>query len=97
MQQQLARPARLVIEAVGLQIFGDIGVEEPDLAALLARIALPDRRLAAAQRLHLGAGQRDAGLEGLADLVVEARLAVVGRDLVVGSCPCLRHGPSLSR
>ena len=37
--------------------------------------------LPVAQRLHLGAGQHDAGLEGLADLVVEARPAVLRRDL----------------
>ena len=75
---------RLVVEAVRLQIFRDVGVEEPDLAAATARHRLsPIVALPLAQRLHLRAGQRDARLEGLADLVIEARLAVVGDDLGV--------------
>ena len=35
-----------------------------------------------ADRLHLGAEQRDAGLEGLEQVVVVMRLAVVGDDLL---------------
>ena len=81
MQQQFARPLRRVIEAAGLQVFGDVGVDEPHLAFARIGIGFADGRLALAQRLHLGAGQRDAGLERLADLIVEARLAVVGDDL----------------
>ena len=31
-EEQLPRPARLMVEAVGLQIFRNIGVDQPDLA-----------------------------------------------------------------
>src|SRR5262249_54567458 len=41
-------------------------------------VGFRDRRLAPAQRFNLRAGEREASLEGLADLVVEARLAIVG-------------------
>src|SRR5712692_6057460 len=66
-QQQLAGPPREMIETVRLQIFGDIGVVEPQFAGLLRRIGFGDRRLALPQRLDLGPGQRDAGLVGVAD------------------------------
>src|ERR1700728_541110 len=74
MQQQLARPFRRVIGAVGLQVCRVVGVDQPELAAAGVGVGLRDRRLALAQRLHLGAGQRDAGLHGLVDEVIEARL-----------------------
>ena len=89
-QQQFARPLRLMIETVGLQVFGDIGVDEIERAALLGRIALTDRTLAAAQGFDLRAGEHDARLEGLADLVGKARLPVVGDDLRLGLDGC--HG-----
>src|SRR5262249_15017008 len=53
------------------------------LAAAGVGIGFPDRGLALAQRLHLAARKRDAGFEHLADLIVEARLAVVGDDLLL--------------
>src|ERR1044072_1079079 len=86
MQQQLARALGRVIEAPGLQIFHDVRVDQPDLAAARIGIGLRDRRLADAQRFHLAAGQRDAGLELLADLVIETALAVLGDDLVMRFC-----------
>jgi hypothetical protein len=52
-----------------------------DLAVLGIRIGFRDRRLAVADRLHLGAGQRDAGLDGVLDRIVEPGLAVFGDDL----------------
>jgi hypothetical protein len=33
MQQQLARPLRRVIEAVGLQVFRNVRIDQPNLAA----------------------------------------------------------------
>src|SRR6266516_4668276 len=79
-KQELAGALGRMVEAAALQIFRNIGVDPPDLAAARIRIRFGNGRLAAAQRLHLGAGERDAGLERLADLVVEARLAIVGDD-----------------
>src|SRR5581483_7256600 len=62
-QQELARALGRVIEAVRLQIFRDVGVDQPDLAVAAVGIGLGNRALALAQRLHLGAGQDEAGLE----------------------------------
>src|SRR6266446_3301938 len=87
-EQELAGALGGMVEAAALQVFGDIGIDEPDLPAAGVGIGFRDRRPAKAQRLHLGAGERDARLEGLADLVVETRLAVVGDDakLAFGFC-----------
>src|SRR6184192_3672357 len=77
-KQELAHPLGSMVEAAALQIFRDIGVDEPELTAARIGVGFGDRCLACAQRFHLGAGKGDAGLEGLADLVVEARLPVLG-------------------
>src|SRR6266478_1186674 len=77
-KENLAHALGSVIEAAALQVFRDIGVDQPDLAATRIGIGFRDGRLAAAQRFNLRAGEREPGLEGLADLVVEARLAIVG-------------------
>src|SRR5262245_49499616 len=77
-QEKLAHALGRMVEAASLQVFRDIGVDEPDLAAPRIGIGFRDGRLAAAQRFNLGAGEREPGLERLADLIVEARLAIVG-------------------
>src|SRR5215475_1541997 len=77
-KEELAHALGRMVEAAALQVFRDIGVDQPNLAAARIGVGLRDRRLAAAQRFNLRAGEREAGLEGLADLVVEARLAIVG-------------------
>src|SRR5262244_3226472 len=77
-QEKLAHALGGVVEAAALQVFRDIGVDQPDLAATRIGIGFRDGRLAAAQRFDLRAGKREPGLEGLADLVIEARLAIVG-------------------
>ena len=82
-EQQLARPARLVVEAVAVAVFGDVAVDQPDLLALDRRIAFGDRALAVAKRLHLGPGERDPGLEPVLDEIVEARAPVLGDDLLL--------------
>jgi hypothetical protein len=66
-----------MIEAPALQIFRDVGIDQPDLPAARICLGFGDRRLAAAQRLHLRSSERDAGLEGLADLVIERGFAVL--------------------
>src|ERR1700730_11062085 len=82
-QQELARPARLMIEAVARGVFGDVGIDQPGLAALLGDIGFGDRAAPPAQRLDLGAGQRQPSLEGLLDEVVVPRLAVLGHHRAV--------------
>jgi hypothetical protein len=83
-QQQLTDALGRVIEAPALQIFGDIRIHEPKLAAAGVRVRLRDRRPALPQRLDLGAGEGDPGLEHLADLVIEPRSAIVGDNLAIG-------------
>src|SRR4030095_10862088 len=77
-QEQPARTLGEMVKAAGLQVFGHVGVDQPYLAAARIGVGFPDARLALAQRLDLAAGERNAGLEYLADFVIEARLAVVG-------------------
>ena len=82
--QTRARPPRLVVEAIGLQIFRYIGVVEDHLAVAVGRrIAFGDGRVAGAQRFDFGAGQHQAGLEHFADLVIEPGASIVGHDLVI--------------
>ncbi len=76
--EQFAPPPRLMVEPVGLQILRQMRVDQPEFAALDGGVALGDVRLAAAQRLDLGAGQHDAGFQRLKDFVVEPGLAVFG-------------------
>src|SRR3954465_6560506 len=61
-EQQFARPLGLVVESVAVAEFRDVGVDQPDFLVLHLGIAFGDRSLAEAKALHLGAGQRDAGL-----------------------------------
>src|SRR3954463_8038733 len=68
-EQQLSRPLRLMVVTVAMAELGDVGVDQEDLVSLHLGIALGDRALAEAQRLHLGAGQRDAGLEDLVEKI----------------------------
>src|SRR4051794_6129726 len=81
MQQQFSRPLGLVIEAVALEIFRNGGVDQPDLAVLGIGVGFRDRAFAAADRLDLGAGQRNADLDRILDRIVEAGLAIFRHDL----------------
>jgi hypothetical protein len=76
MQQELARPERLVVCNVAMCIRADVRVEKvhlfiPDDGVAVRQVCEPQ-----AQGLDLGALQRDAGLNGLLDEVVVVRLAV---------------------
>src|SRR3984885_13137488 len=84
MQKEFSRSLRLMVEAVGLQVFGNVGVVEDDFAtAIDGGVALGDCRLAGPERFDLRSGQHQAGFERLADLVVEAGAPVVGAPLEV--------------
>src|SRR5262245_66452791 len=63
-KKELAHALGRMVETAALQIFWDIGVDEPDLAAARIGVGFGYGRLAGAQRFHLGAGKGDAGLEG---------------------------------
>ena len=45
-EKQLASSTRLVIEAVGLQIFRDMGIDQPDFTAFFCRVGFGDVGLA---------------------------------------------------
>jgi len=98
MQQQLSRPLGRVIETVGLQVFRDVGVDQPDFATPRIGVGFGDGCLALAQRLDLRAGERQAGLEGFVNKIIEPRLAIVGDNakLSLGArCPLSHlHKPS---
>src|SRR5262249_12257341 len=68
-------------EGAGLLVLGDVRVDQEDAALLGAGVALGDIGVAGAQRLHLGAGELDAGLQGVLDVVVEARAPALGDAL----------------
>ena len=88
--------ARVVLEeGAGCLVLGDVGVDQEDAAVLGGGIALGDVGLAGAQRFHLGAGQGDAGLPGVLDAILEARLAVLGNALAAVVLAG-RHGPRLA-
>src|SRR5579884_1708643 len=69
MQKQLARPLRLVIEAMAHRVFRDIAVDQPDLAIVDLGIRLFQARLARAQALDLGPGEDQATLQSVKNLV----------------------------
>jgi hypothetical protein len=81
-----------MIETVSLKIFRNVRVDQPDLAAARVGIGFRNRRLAETQRFDFGAGQRDAGLKGLVDEIIETRLANVGNDAQL-AFSFRRHAP----
>ena len=83
MEQQLPVPLRLVVVAVALLEGRDVGADQPGLALLDPGVGAGDVHLAGADRLDLGAGQRDAGLEGLLDRELMARFSVEGDGRIV--------------
>src|SRR5690606_30727170 len=83
MEQQLARPFRLVIETVAVAELGNVRVDQPGLAILHVGVALGDRAAAVAQALHFGAGKRDPGLEHVLDEILEPRAPVLGDGLLL--------------
>ena len=63
-----------------LQVFSDI---HNDLRALEAAIAVAQVHTPLTDGFDLGAGERQAGLERLEDVVIEPGLAVVGDESLV--------------
>src|SRR5690606_38602493 len=58
MEEQLAGPRGLVVEAVAVAELGDVAVDLPGVAVVDVGVALGNRALAGAQALHLGARER---------------------------------------
>ena len=76
MQEQTALACGRVAEAPGRSVLGDVGVQEPEFAALLGRVGLGDRRLSGPEALDLAAFEGDPGFVAFLDEVVAAGLAV---------------------
>src|SRR4029077_16952903 len=74
--EQLAVARGLVIRAIPLRVGLDRAAHEPQLPPALLRERLAQRDLAGAQRLDLGARERDARLEALENVKLVPRLAV---------------------
>src|SRR5437870_2994797 len=75
-QEQLAVAVRIVVRAVSLVVHGDMGTNEPRLAATDFRVRLLKRGAAVAERLHLRAGEHEPGLDAVEQVVVMPRPAV---------------------
>src|ERR1044072_8560647 len=95
-QEQLARPLRLVVLAAGRLIRGGGELAQPDLAVVDDRVGVSHLRFPVAQRLDLGAAQDDPRLE-LLDQHEFVAGAPVGGDVAGGRLalllPLLRHLP----
>ena len=70
------------VPAVAVRL--DVHVVHEDFPVLHLRVAVAQIHAPLANRLHLGAEQRDAGLERLEHVVVVERLAVLGDVLLRG-------------
>ena len=89
MEEELALAVGIVVGRVPLRVLGDVEADEVDLpVADVAERAL-ERRLAVAERLHLRAGQREARLEAVEEVVLVPRAAVVGDQLGPAVMACI--------
>src|SRR4051812_10758253 len=77
-QQQLARPVRVVVRAGGGPVVRDVRVGRPPPPLWQRRVAVAHWRAAGARRLDPGAQQHDARLDVVEQLVAEPGLAVRG-------------------
>jgi hypothetical protein len=84
MEEQLPVPFRLVVLAAGALPRGDVGPDEPGLAALDPGEGIGQVDLAGPDRLDLGAGQGDAGLDRVFDRELVSRPAI-DRDRLLGN------------
>ena len=96
-QQQAAWTAWIVLEERGgLTVLGDVRVDQEDAAVLDRGIALRDIGLARAQRLDLGTGELEAGLEDVANGKLVACAPVLGDGLTSAGGVVSRHLGALS-
>ncbi len=81
MHEQLAGTIGLVVRPVPLSVLRDVQADEPGFALAHIRVRLLQRRLPVTQRLYLGPGQHEAGLDPVAEVVVVPRAPVVDDQL----------------
>ena len=82
MQEQLAVPLRLVVQAVAALPRRDVRADQPGLALLDPGERVGQVDLAGADRLDLGPGQHDAGLHRVLDGELVAGAPVQGDCLL---------------
>src|SRR5262245_3045752 len=80
-EEQLPVALGPVVELVPLRVLGDRRADEPRLAVADLAVGLSELRAAGAERLHLRAGQLDARLDPLEQVVVVPRAPVLGDEL----------------
>src|SRR6478672_12119323 len=80
-EQQLALAPGGVVGPGALGVLRDVYAVEPGLVALDVDEPVDERGTPHAQRLHLGADEDQAGLEGVLDVVVVPRLLVLRDEL----------------
>src|SRR5208337_4021632 len=88
-QQELATPLGNEIHAVGLEVFGNVTPEQPDLAVIDLGVRVFQVGLTVAQALDLGAGQNQPCFDLLEQLVLVPGLVIPGNGLdtrIVGLC-----------
>ena len=82
-EQELAVAVSRVVVVGAVAVLGDVHVLDPDFAIDDHAIGIGQAALALTDGLDLGTGEDDARREGLEDLVVERRLAVLDVDCIV--------------
>jgi hypothetical protein len=104
-QEEFALPHLGVVRVAAVTVRADVHVQHPRFSTLDPRVAVAQVHAPFANRLDLGAEQGEARLVGLEDVVVVARLAIVGNDPLLllalalvghGSTTILRSSPSPS-
>jgi hypothetical protein len=83
-EEQLPLALGLVVVAVALLERRDVGADQPRLVALDPRVGVRQVDLAGADRLDLGAGQDEAGLDDLLDRELVSR-SPIERDGLLGN------------
>src|SRR5438105_5383770 len=81
-EQQLATAVRLRVVPVALLVGCDVHLQQPRLTVLDAHVAVPQLRATRAQRLHLRAGQLDAGFDLLQDAELKRGTAIAREERV---------------
>src|SRR5690606_8327205 len=84
-EQQLARPRRVEVPPVRGVVGRHVHAVQPCLAVVDARERLGQAGLAVTDRFHFGAGQHEARLEALHDVIFVQRLPVPGERPLFGS------------
>lgn len=93
-QQQLARPFRLVVFAIAMAVVTDVDADQESLATAKLDETVLQLDFAAAGRLHFGAGQGHAGFEAVVDVIFMQGLPIAGNRAAVALLRLLQRRSS---